>query len=60
MIPMFYDRLFGMVVSTAGCPPTRTAFLHADYSNVTPIEEPLTARGGSPTSTAGNSSLPLP
>jgi acyl-coenzyme A thioesterase PaaI-like protein len=45
MIPLFYDWLFGMVVSTAGCPPTRTAFLHVDYRNVTPIDEPLTARG---------------
>ena len=45
MIPLFYDWLFGMVVSTAGCPPTRTAFLHIDYRNITPIDEPLTARG---------------
>jgi acyl-coenzyme A thioesterase PaaI-like protein len=45
VIPLFYDWLFGMVVSTAGCPPTRTAFLHVDYRNVTPIDEPLTARG---------------
>lgn len=45
MIPLFYDWLFGMVVSTAGCPPTRTAFLHVDYRNITPIDEPLTARG---------------
>jgi hypothetical protein len=34
-----------MVVSTAGCPPTRTAFLHVDYRNITPIDEPLTAEG---------------
>jgi acyl-coenzyme A thioesterase PaaI-like protein len=45
MIPLLYDWLFGMVVSTAGCPPTRTAFLHVDYRNITPIDEPLTARG---------------
>ncbi len=45
MIPLFYDWLFGMVVSTAGCPPTRTAFLHVDYRNITPIDEPLTAQG---------------
>jgi acyl-coenzyme A thioesterase PaaI-like protein len=45
MIPLFYDWLFGMVVSTAGCPPTRTAFLHVDYRNITPIDEPLTAEG---------------
>ena len=45
MIPLFYDWLVGMVVSTAGCPPTRTAFLHVDYRNITPIDEPLTAEG---------------
>jgi acyl-coenzyme A thioesterase PaaI-like protein len=45
MIPLFYDWLFGMVVTGASCPPTRTAFLHVDYRNITPIEEPLTARG---------------
>ncbi|ORW58509.1 thioesterase [Mycobacterium parmense] len=45
MIPLFYDWLFGMVVSTAGSPPTRTAFLHVDYRNITPIDETLTAHG---------------
>ena len=45
MIPLFYDWLFGMVVPTAGTPPTRTAYLHVDYRNITPIDEPLTARG---------------
>src|SRR6202043_3568079 len=45
MIPLFYDWLFGMVVSTAGVPPTRTAYLHVDYRSITPVEEPLTAEG---------------
>lgn len=45
MIPLLYDWLFGMVVSTAGTPPTRTAYLHVDYRNITPIDEPLTAGG---------------
>jgi acyl-coenzyme A thioesterase PaaI-like protein len=48
MIPLFYDWLFGMVVSVSfepGSPPTRTAFLHVDYRNITPIDAPLTARG---------------
>ena len=45
MIPLFYDGLFGMVVSTASIPPTRTAYLHVDYRKITPIDEPLTARG---------------
>jgi hypothetical protein len=31
MIPLLYDWLFGMVVSTAGIRPTRTAYLHVDY-----------------------------
>jgi hypothetical protein len=34
-----------MVVSTANIRPTRTAFLHVDYRSITPIDEPLTARG---------------
>jgi acyl-coenzyme A thioesterase PaaI-like protein len=45
MIPLFYDWLFGMVVSTADIPPTRTGFLHVDYRKITPIDEPLEARG---------------
>lgn len=45
MIPLFYDWLFGMVVSTAGTPPTRTGYLHVDYRSVTPIQQPLTAHG---------------
>jgi acyl-coenzyme A thioesterase PaaI-like protein len=45
MIPLFYDWLFGMVVSAAGVPPTRTAYLHVDYRCITPIDEPLSARG---------------
>jgi acyl-coenzyme A thioesterase PaaI-like protein len=45
MIPLFYDWLLGMVVSTAGHPPTRTGYLHVDYRNITPIDEPLTAHG---------------
>jgi acyl-coenzyme A thioesterase PaaI-like protein len=45
MIPLFYDWLLGMVVSTAGIRPTRTAYLHVDYRSITPIDEPLTSRG---------------
>ena len=45
MIPLFYDWLFGMVVSTAGIPPTRTGYLHVDYRNITPIDTQLTAHG---------------
>jgi acyl-coenzyme A thioesterase PaaI-like protein len=45
MIPLFYDWLLGMVVSTAGIRPTRTAYLHVDYRSITPIDEPLGAHG---------------
>jgi acyl-coenzyme A thioesterase PaaI-like protein len=45
MIPLFYDWMFGMVVSTAGIRPTRTAYLHVDYRKITPIDEPLLAQG---------------
>jgi acyl-coenzyme A thioesterase PaaI-like protein len=45
MIPLLYDWLFGMVVTTAGIRPTRTGYLHVDYRKITPIEEPLTAHG---------------
>ncbi|OBK12672.1 PaaI family thioesterase [Mycobacterium asiaticum] len=45
MIPLFYDWLFGMVVTGADIRPTRTAFLHVDYRKITPIDEPLTAHG---------------
>jgi len=43
MIPLLYDWHFGMIVSTAGLSPSRTAYLHVDYRNITPIDEPLTA-----------------
>jgi acyl-coenzyme A thioesterase PaaI-like protein len=45
MIPLFYDWHVGMIVSTAGFSPSRTAYLHVDYRNITPIDEPLTAHG---------------
>jgi acyl-coenzyme A thioesterase PaaI-like protein len=45
MIPLLYDWLFGMVVTSADIRPTRTAYLHVDYRKITPIEEPLTAQG---------------
>lgn len=45
MIPLFYDWLLGMVVTGADIRPTRTAYLHVDYRKITPIDEPLTARG---------------
>lgn len=45
MIPLFYDWLFGMVVTAADTRPTRTAYLHVDFRSITPIDQPLTAHG---------------
>ncbi len=45
MIPLFYDWLFGMVVTTADIRPTRTAYLHVDFRSITPIDQQLTAHG---------------
>jgi len=45
VIPLFYDWHFGMIVSAADRPISRTAYLHVDYRNVTPIDEPLVSRG---------------
>ncbi|MCV7222195.1 PaaI family thioesterase [Mycolicibacterium elephantis] len=44
VIPLFYDFHFGLLVSAAGRPDSRTAYLHVDYRQVTPIDVPLTAR----------------
>jgi acyl-coenzyme A thioesterase PaaI-like protein len=45
VIPLLYDWLLGMVVSVAGRPVSRTAYLHVDYRAITPIDQPLTALG---------------
>ena len=45
VIPLFFDWHFGMIVSAADRPISRTAYLHVDYRKVTPIDEPLVARG---------------
>ena len=45
VIPLFYDWHFGMVVSAAGRPDSRTAYLHVDYRKITPIDAPLVIRG---------------
>lgn len=44
VLPLFYDWHFGMVVSAAGRPDSRTAFLHVDYRRVTPTDQPLMSR----------------
>lgn len=45
VIPLFYDGHFGMIVSAAGRPISRTAYLHVDDRAVTPIDTPLISRG---------------
>jgi acyl-coenzyme A thioesterase PaaI-like protein len=45
VIPLFYDWHFGMIVSAAGRPISRTAYLHVEYRAVTPIDVPLISRG---------------
>jgi acyl-coenzyme A thioesterase PaaI-like protein len=45
VLPLLFDSVFGMVIHVVGRPISRTAFLHVDYRNVTPIDTPLTVRG---------------
>lgn len=45
MVAMMFDVMFGMVIHAIGRPISRTAFLHVDYRNITPIDVPLTVRG---------------
>ena len=41
VLPLLFDSVFGMVIHAAGRPISRTAFLHVDYRNVTPIDTAL-------------------
>ena len=45
MVAMMFDVMCGIIIHAIGRPISRTAFLHVDYRNVTPIDEPLTVRG---------------
>ncbi|MGY4710848.1 PaaI family thioesterase [Mycolicibacterium sp. CBM1] len=45
VLPLLFDSVFGMVIHATGRPISRTAYLHVDYRNVTPIDTDLTARG---------------
>jgi hypothetical protein len=45
VIPLFFDWQFGMIVSAADRPISRTAYLHVDYKKVTPIDESLVSSG---------------
>ena len=45
VLPLLFDDLFGMIVHYAGVPISRTAFLHVNYRQVTPLDTPLTVHG---------------
>src|SRR5439155_16999965 len=40
-IPLVFDDLLGRLSGTGGRAVARTAYLHVDYRNVTPIEQDL-------------------
>ncbi|MCW2895753.1 MAG: hypothetical protein JWO75_5242 [Actinomycetia bacterium] len=37
-IPLVFDELMGRLANTGGRQPSRTAYLHVNYRNITPIE----------------------
>lgn len=45
VVAMVFDVMCGMVIHAVDRPISRTAFLHVDYRNITPIDVPLTLRG---------------
>lgn len=45
MVAMMFDVMCGIIIHSIGRPISRTAFLHVDYRNVTPIDVDLTMRG---------------
>lgn len=45
MVAMMFDVMCGIIIHSIGRPISRTAFLHVDYRNITPIDVPLTMRG---------------
>ena len=45
MVAMMFDVMCGILIHSIGRPISRTAFLHVDYRNITPIDVPLTMRG---------------
>ncbi|MBU3750224.1 MAG: PaaI family thioesterase [Mycobacterium sp.] len=48
MVAMMFDVMCGIIIHAVGRPISRTAFLHVDYRNVTPIDVSLTVRGRAP------------
>lgn len=45
MVAMMFDIMCGVIIHAIERPISRTAFLHVDYRNVTPIDVPLLMRG---------------
>lgn len=45
VVAMMFDVMCGIIIHSINRPISRTAFLHVDYRNVTPIDVPLTIRG---------------
>ncbi len=45
VVSMMFDVMGGIVIHALDRPISRTAFLHVDYRNITPIDVPLTMRG---------------
>jgi acyl-coenzyme A thioesterase PaaI-like protein len=41
-IPLAFDELMGRFANTGGRSPSRTAYLHVNYRNITPVETRLT------------------
>jgi acyl-coenzyme A thioesterase PaaI-like protein len=48
VVAMMFDVTCGIIIHSINRPISRTAFLHVDYRNVTPIDVPLTIRGWAP------------
>ncbi|RMI30900.1 PaaI family thioesterase [Nocardia stercoris] len=45
VLPLLFDDMFGWMMHYAGRPVSRTAFLHVNYRQVTPLQKPLHAVG---------------
>lgn len=45
VVAMMFDVMCGIIIHSIARPISRTAFLHVDYRNITPIDVPLTMRG---------------
>jgi acyl-coenzyme A thioesterase PaaI-like protein len=44
-LPLVFDELLGRMVAASGRPRSRTAYLHVDYRNITPIDRELELHG---------------